>query len=123
MEALEMKIVRDDLAIDSTDITLHPSRNHGLIAKLKTKVRFSAENGLKVQQTKIGLLFGVGAYMNLIMRFTGGFNFDREGACHRAVFRQNWLLIEIRVRYWQSGGVFFFIKNKTGISRAHRIGL
>ena len=64
MEVLEMKIVRDDLALDSSDIILHPGRNNGSIAKLKTKARLSTEKGLKVQETKIGLLSGVGAYNN-----------------------------------------------------------
>ncbi len=59
-----MKIVRDGLALDPSDITLHPGRNHGLIAKLKTKARLSTEKGLKVQATKIRLLSGVGAYIN-----------------------------------------------------------
>lgn len=64
MEALEIKIVRDDLALDSSDITLHPGRNHGSIAKLKTKARLSTEKELKVQETKIRLLSGVGAHIN-----------------------------------------------------------
>jgi len=46
MEALKMKIVKDGLALDPSDITLHPGRNHGLIAKLKTKAGLSAEKGL-----------------------------------------------------------------------------